>query len=104
MIMKKTILAAAIVAAAAFAAVPAKADIDVGFGFAFDGVGISIGDFYDQMEPWEVRRMLRHRGYHDIDFSDTHGRYYKLTAEKHGDDYFMKVDSYTGDIVYRNHI
>jgi hypothetical protein len=103
MIMKKTILAA-VIAAAAFAAVPAKADIDVGFGFEFGGAGISIGDIYDQMEPWEVRRMLRHRGYHDIDFSDTHGRYYKLTAEKHGDDYFMKVDSYSGDIVYRDEI
>ena len=101
--MKKTILAI-VVAAAAFAAAPAKADIDIGFGVEFGGVGIGIGDLYDQMEPWEVRRMLRNRGYHDIDFSDTDGRYYKLTAEKHGDDYFMKVDSYSGDIVYRNEI
>ena len=101
MIMKKTILAA-VVAAAAFAAAPAKADLDIGFGVEFGGVGI--GDLYDQMEPWEVRRMLRNRGYRDIDFSDTDGRYYKLTAEKHGDDYFMKVDSYNGDIVYRNEI
>jgi hypothetical protein len=103
MIMKTTILAA-VVAAAAFVAVPAKADIDVGFGVDFGGVGISIGDLYDQMEPWEVRRMLRHRGYYDIDFSDTHGRYYRLTAERHGNDYFMRVDSYTGHIVYRSHI
>jgi len=103
MIMKKTILAAVVVAAA-FAAAPARADIDIGFGFEFNGDGISIGDIYDQMSPWEVRRMLRHRGYHDIDFSDTDGRYYRLTAEKHGDDYFMKVDSYTGDIVHRHEI
>jgi hypothetical protein len=103
MILKKTILAA-VVAAAALAAVPAKADIDVGFGFEFGGAGISFGDIYDQMEPWEVRRALRHRGYHDIDFSDTDGRYYRLTAERHGDDYFIKFDSYTGHIVYRDEI
>jgi hypothetical protein len=103
MIMKTTILAA-VVAAAAFAAVPAKADVDVGFGFDLGGVGISVGDIYEQMEPWEVRRMLRHHGYHDIDFSDTGGRYYRCTAEKYGDEYFMKIDSYTGNIVYRHEI
>jgi len=103
MIIKKTILAAVIVAAAVSAA-PARADIDIGFGFDFGGAGISIGGIYDHMAPWEVRRMLRHRGYHDIDFSDTHGRIYKLTGEKHGDDYFMKVDSYTGQIVHRHEI
>ena len=103
MIMKRTILAA-VIAAAAFVAAPAKADIDIGFGFEFGGGGIFVGDHFGKMEPWEVRRRLRHRGYHDIDFSDTHGRYYKLTAEKHGDDYFMKIDAYSGDIVYRDEI
>jgi hypothetical protein len=98
--IRKTILAAA-VAAAAFAAVPAKADISIGFGFG--GGGIYVEDF-GQMEPWEVRRMLRHRGYHDIDFEDTHGTYYRLTAEKHGDDYYMVVNSYTGEIVERTEI
>jgi hypothetical protein len=97
--IRKTILAA-VVAAAAFAAVPAKADISIGFGFG--GGGIYLGD--SQMSPWEVRRMLRHRGYHDIDFIDRHGTFYKLTAEKHGDDYYIVVNSYSGQIVERYEI
>ena len=103
MTIRNTVLAT-VIAAAALAAVPAKADVNFGIGFHSGGVGISIGDLYDKMSPREVRRMLRHRGYHDIDFSDTGGRYFRLTAEKHGDDYFMKVDSYTGVIVHRHEI
>ena len=100
MIMRTTVLAA-VIAATAFAAVPARADVSIGFGF--DGGGIYVGDF-GKMSPWQVKKMLRHRGYHDIDFSDTDGRVYRLTASKHGDDYFMKVDSWSGDIIYRNEI
>jgi hypothetical protein len=48
--------------------------------------------------------MLRHRGYHDIDFIDRHGTFYKLTAEKHGDDYYIVVNSYSGEIVERYEI
>ena len=99
--IRKTILAAA-VAAAAFAAVPAKADVSIGFGFG--GGGIYVDGDYDQMSAWEVRRMLRHRGYHDIDFVDDSGHFYKVTATKHGDDYFMIVNSYSGDIVERHEI
>jgi len=98
--IRKTILAA-VVAAAAFPAVPAQAGVSIGIGFG--GGGIYVDD-YDQMSPWEVRRMLRHNGYHDIDFSDTDGDFYKLTATKHGDDYFIVVNSYSGQIVHRHEI
>jgi hypothetical protein len=101
MILRNAVLAAAI-AAAAFTAVPAKADVTFGFDFGDTGIYFSGDD--DQMSPQDVRRMLRHRGYHDIDFSDTDGTFYKLTATKHGDDYFIVVNSYSGDIVQRHEI
>jgi hypothetical protein len=105
----KTAIAAGIIAVSAFVAAPSYAG---GIDFDLDGSGIEVDfggggfviDFDHQMSAREVRRMLRHRGYHDIDFSDTDGRIYRLTAEKHGDDYFMKVDSYTGEIVHRHEI
>ena len=96
MIFKSTILAG-VIAAAAFSAVPAKADISLGIGFG--GTGIY---FNDQMSPGEVRHMLHRYGYHDIDFVDDEGTFYKLTATKHGDDYFMIVNSFTGAIVHRH--
>jgi hypothetical protein len=99
----KTTIAAAVIALAGAAAAPSAYaggfDIDIDFG----GGGIVI-DFDHQMSAWEVRHMLRNRGYHDIDFSDTDGRFYRLTAEKHGDEYFIKIDSYSGQIVHRHEI
>lgn len=101
----RTAIAAAVIAVSAFAAAPTYAlDFDLDdFAIEFDGGGISI-DFDTQMSESAVRHMLHNRGYHDIDFDDTDGRYYKLTAVKHGDDYFIKVDSYTGQIVHRHEI
>jgi len=98
MIIRKTMLAA-VIAVTAFAAVPAKADVSIGFGFG--GTGIY---FDDHMSRHDARRILRHRGYHDIDFVERDGWLYKFTAEKHGDDYFIVVSGFTGDIVHRHEI
>ena len=99
MIGTKTI-AAAVVAVAAFTAVPANAGVSFDFGFSGPGFYWSGG----KMSAWDVRRMLRHWGYHDIDFIDRDGAIYKLTASKHGDDYFIMVNAYSGSIVHRHEI
>jgi hypothetical protein len=105
MLAAKTI-AAALLAMTTLTAVPAKAGVSFEFGFGGDGPEISIGDSDDDdtMSPREVRHMLRYRGYHDIDFIDTDGSYYRLTATKHGDDYFIVIDAESGDIVRRDDI
>ncbi len=96
MILKSTILAG-VIAAAAFTAVPANAGVS--FGIDFGATGIY---FDDQMSPGEVRHMLHRYGYHDIEFIDDEDDFYKLTATKHGDDYFIVVNSHTGAIVHRH--
>lgn len=96
----RTTIAAAVISLAAFTAAPANAGIS--FEFGFDGPSYS--HYYGKLSPWEVRRILRHRGYHDIDFVDRHGRIYKLTATRHGDDYFIVVDAYSGEIIHRHEV
>jgi hypothetical protein len=102
MFAKKTLIAAAF-AVTAFTAAPAFAG-GVTFGFGFDGPGFSISTDDDEgMSPGEIRHMLHQRGYHDINFVDDDGPIYKLTATKHGDDYFIVVND-DGDILNRHEI
>ena len=59
--------------------------------------------YHRHVAPWplstdEVRWMLRDDGYRDIRFFDDHGPVYRLTARKHGGDYFLAVSARAGEI------
>ncbi len=53
------------------------------------------------MSLHEVRQVLRHSGYRDIDFVDRDGAMYELTASKHGDEHLVVVNAYSGEILHR---
>jgi hypothetical protein len=106
MIAKKT-LAAAILALGTLVAVPANAGgISVEFGFGGPGHHWSGGPGWHQekMSTREVRRMLRHRDYRNIDFVDRRGPTYEVTARKNGRSFYLVVNAYTGEIVHRHRI
>jgi hypothetical protein len=114
MIFKKT-LAAATLALGALIAVPANAGgLTVEFGFGGDGYGWGQGApgwhqgppawHVARLSPQEVRRILRYKGYRNINFIDRRGPTYEATAFRNGKRYYVVVSSRSGDIVERHRI
>ena len=101
-------IAAGIVALTALTAVPAQAGgltIDFGYG---QGPGWSDrrdhGWHNERLSPREVRRVLRHKGYREIEFVDRRGSTYEVTARRNGRSFYMVVSASSGDILSRHRI
>jgi hypothetical protein len=102
LVINRKTLAAAIIAVSALAATSANAGsltIQIG-GYGYNQ---HHGQHY-KLSAHEVRWILRHRGYRNISFSDTHGSSYELTARRHGKYYYLVVSSWSGDILRRHRI
>jgi hypothetical protein len=105
MITKKAI-AAALISLSTLSAVPANAGgLTVEFGFN-PGYGWSGGRSWqhERLSAQQVRSILRHRGYRQIDFVDRGGRTYEVTARRDGRKYYIVVSAFSGDIVHRHRI
>ncbi|MBL4646127.1 MAG: hypothetical protein JKY99_06695 [Rhizobiales bacterium] len=122
---KNTIIAAAALGLMAFTAVPAQAD---GFYFGFQsghgGVGIYTNGNHRGHQSWghrrhapryyvpqyqhevmsrrQIRRALRHRGFHDFHKIKRKGNRYVVVAEnRRGRLLRLKIDAYSGQILRR---
>ena len=106
--MFSKIIAAGIIALTALTAVPANAGgVGVGFGYGnnpgWSGDG-GHGWRNERLSAHEVRRVLRHKGYRQIDFVDRRGSTYEVTARKNGRTFYMVVSAWSGDILSRHRI
>jgi hypothetical protein len=105
--LSKTI-AAGLVALTALTAVPAQAGgltIDFGYGHAPSWSDRGGHDWHNErLSPREVRRVLRHKGYRQIDFVDRRGSTYEVTARRNGRTFYMVVSARSGDILSRHRI
>ncbi|NBN79719.1 hypothetical protein GWI72_15685 [Microvirga tunisiensis] len=60
---------------------------------------------YERLSPREVRRVLRHQGYSDIDVQDARGRTYVVIATgQRGALVRLVVDAFTGDVLQRERL
>jgi hypothetical protein len=101
-------IAAGVIALTALTAIPANAGgltIDFGYGAGpgWSGNG-GHGWHNERLAPREVRRILRHKGYHQIRFADRRGSTYEVTARRNGRDFYMVVSAWSGDILSRHRI
>jgi hypothetical protein len=101
-------IAAGVIALTALTAIPAQAG-GVGFSFGYGNNPGWSGDgghgWHNQrLAPREVRRVLRHKGYHRIDFVDRRGSTYEVTARRNGRTFYMVVSAWSGDILSRHRI
>jgi hypothetical protein len=105
---------ALVLAGSSFAAMPAQAShmsghpgVSIEFGFGF-GDRFEFGDHdrrrCDLMSLRQVRRDLRSRGYHDIQFVDRRGRIVQAEAERRNRDFLITYDRCRGRIVDRDRI
>jgi hypothetical protein len=99
-----------VLAGSTLAAMPAQASHmsgHPGFSIEFD---FGFGDrdhkrrFCDLMSLRQVRRDLRNRGYHDIDFVDRSGRIVSAEAERKNKDFLITYDRCFGQIIDRDRI
>jgi len=91
----------------------AKVHIDIGFGapgYYGGGYGYYGGGYYGhrrgyrshrgyRMSCGQVRRKIRHRGFHRIRAIDCSGSRYSFNAKRHGQWYRIKVNSRNGRIL-----
>jgi hypothetical protein len=97
MITKKTVAAGLVALASLTAAAPASAD-DFSFKFSVNGPHAGYHDgghkwrgerrgghdrHYGTLTPQEVRRVLRDKGYRQINYVDRRGRIYEVRATNH---------------------
>lgn len=99
-------IAAGIVALTTLGAAPASAsglDVQIRYGGpGHMGPGhAGPARQHDWVSQNEVRRMLRHRGYHAIDFIGRAGPVYRVTARKHGERFIFLISARDGDILMR---
>lgn len=114
--LKKTLFAATTLTMATFATAPAQAD---GFYFGFFGNNGGFGIHSDRHAPKyytpkrvhralsrkQVRRSLRHRGFHDFRRVERRGHRYIVVAEnRRGRLLRLRVNAYTGEIERRRRI
>jgi hypothetical protein len=120
----RKILAAGLVAMFALTAAPASAG---GLSFEFGSGGVEFDfprhghwgswdrdhdrgswrrhdDRHDFLSPQEVRRILRDRGYRQIDYVDRRGAIYQAEATRHDRRYGLVVSARDGEILNRYRI
>lgn len=56
-------------------------------------------DGYDQISCWEGKRILRDRGFRNVQPRKCDGSIYRFVAQKAGRPWIVRVDSYNGRIV-----
>lgn len=114
--IKKSLFAATALTMATFATAPAQAD---GFYFGFYGNNGGFGIHRDHRTPKyhqkrfqhralsrkQIRRSLRHRGFHDFRRVERRGNRYVVVAEnRRGRLLRLRVNAYTGEIERRRRI
>ncbi|MFK8034491.1 MAG: hypothetical protein AB8B94_10140 [Hyphomicrobiales bacterium] len=114
--IKKSIIAATALTMATFATAPAQAD---GFYFGFYGNNGGFGIHSDRHTPRyhkpravhralsrkQVRRSLRHRGFHDFRRVERRGNRFVVVAEnRRGRLIRLRVNAYTGEIERRRRL
>jgi hypothetical protein len=102
-------LAAGLVALATLTAVPAQAGgHGSGFGYGYSAPGWNGGGGHGwqnaRLSGPEIRSIMRHHGYRQIEFVDRRGPTYELTARKQGRSYYIVVSAWTGEILARHRI
>jgi hypothetical protein len=105
-------VAAGLVALTALAAVPANATtVAAGYyerprwdGPRWDGPRWDNHRRHDKLSTREVRRILRHKGYRNINFVDRRGATYEVIAHRNHRSYYIVVSAWSGDILARNRI
>jgi hypothetical protein len=105
--MRSAILAALAVPLFMLGATPSLAQVDVDIDV---NPGLGVYRDYDddddyrrgrRLKCWEARRILRDRGYREIDTLDCNGRIYRFEASRRGNSYLLGVNSATGAVSRR---
>jgi len=106
----KVLVAAAALTAAVVTTAPAQAkninlNLGVGFGGYYGG-GYDPGyypvyggyGYDDGISCWKAKKIVKAHGFYNVYATDCGGKYMRFKAEKHGDQYRVKVDHW-GHIV-----